>query len=173
MYIGLPSQANPNIFQSNPTLASGDFKVSTDGGSLGNPATLPTVTPASGKMVKVSLSSGEMNGDNITLVCSDASGAEWQDVIINIQTSAQQIDDIPTAVTIAAAVWDVALTEPAGVFAWAGSFRNLVNWLGALSRNKIRETDSLSTLRNDADSADLATSVVSDDSTTFIRGEWT
>jgi hypothetical protein len=225
IYIGLPSQANATSFQSNPTLAAGDFKVSIDGGSLTNLTTLPTVTPASGKMVKVSLSTSEMNGDNITLVCSDASGAEWRDIVINIQTSAQQIDDLATQVSvntvddfldteitdiqarlpaalvsgridasvgamasnvvtaaslatdagaeIADAVWDEPLTQPASVFAWAGSFRNLLNWLGALSRNKILETNSLSTLRNDADNADLSTSVVSDDGTTFVRNEWT
>lgn len=93
-YAGLPSQASPGTFQSNPTLAAGDFKVSIDGGALANLTTLPTVTPASGKMVKFSLSSSEMNGDNITVVCSDAAGAEWFDVIMNIQTSARQIDDL-------------------------------------------------------------------------------
>jgi hypothetical protein len=45
-------------------------------------------------MVKFSLSSSEMNGDNITVVCIDAAGAEWCDQVINIQTSARQIDDL-------------------------------------------------------------------------------
>lgn len=93
-YAGLPSQATPGTFQSNPTLAAGDFKVSIDGGSLTNLGTLPTVTPASSKMVKFSLSTSEMNGDNITIVCSDAAGSEWFDVIMNIQTAARQIDDL-------------------------------------------------------------------------------
>jgi hypothetical protein len=93
-YVGLVSQANGSIFQANPTLAAGDAKVSIDGGALANLATLPTVTPASGKMVKVSLSAAEMNGDNITVVLSDAAGAEWCDVVANIQTSARQMDDL-------------------------------------------------------------------------------
>jgi hypothetical protein len=93
-YIGLDSVATAGAFQANPTLASGDFKVSIDGGTLANLATLPTVTPTSGKMVKVTLSTSEMNGDNVTVVCSDASGAEWKDLIINIQTAARQIDDL-------------------------------------------------------------------------------
>jgi hypothetical protein len=93
-YVGLVSQANGSIFQANPTLAAGDAKVSIDGGALANLATLPTVTPAAGKMVKVSLSAAEMNGDNITVVLSDAAGAEWCDVVANIQTSARQIDDL-------------------------------------------------------------------------------
>lgn len=94
IYISLPSMASPGLMQSNPTLASGDFKVSIDGGALSNLATLPTVTPASSKMVKISLSTSEMNGDNITVVCSDAAGDEWGDVTLNIQTSARQIDDL-------------------------------------------------------------------------------
>lgn len=93
-YIGLPSQTSTASFQSNPTIAAGDFKVSIDGGALANLATLPAVTPASSKMVKITLSTSEMTGDNITVVCSDAAGAEWCDVIFNIQTAARQIDDL-------------------------------------------------------------------------------
>jgi len=93
-YMGLVSQANTKTMQSNPTLAAGDFKVSTDGGALTNLTTLPTVTPASGKMIKVSLSASEMNGDNVTVVCSDAAGAEWCDAVVNISTNARSIDDL-------------------------------------------------------------------------------
>lgn len=92
-YIGLRSRADTKVLQANPTIAAGDFKVSTDGGSLGNLGTLPAVTPASSKMVKITLSTSEMNGDNVTVVCSDAAGDEWCDEIINIQTSASQVDD--------------------------------------------------------------------------------
>ena len=119
MYVGLRDQADANLMKANPTLASGDFKVSKDGGSLANLATLPTVTPASGKMVKISLSATEMNADNVTIVCSDAAGAEWADLIINLQTVANQFDDLdatidalnnPTAAAIADAVLDEALS---------------------------------------------------------------
>lgn len=100
LYVSLVDQSNTKVFKSTPTLASGDFKVSIDGGTLNNLATLPTVTPASGKMVKISLSTSEMTGDNITVVCSDASGAEWCDLTINLQTSAQQIDDLATQASV-------------------------------------------------------------------------
>lgn len=93
-YVGLVSQGDTKTFQSNPTLASGDFKVSIDGGSLNNLTTLPAVTPASSKLVKVTVSSSEMNGDNIQVIGSDAAGAEWCDIIINIQTTARQVDDL-------------------------------------------------------------------------------
>lgn len=93
-YVSLVDQSNTKLMKVNPTLASGDFKVSIDGGALANLGTLPTVTPAAGAMVKISLALGEMNGDNITVVCSDAAGSEWCDLTINIQTSTRQVDDL-------------------------------------------------------------------------------
>jgi hypothetical protein len=85
-FVGLRSQADTKLFQVNPTLAAGDFKVSIDGGALTNLTTLPTVTPAAGRMVKISLSAAEMNGDNITVVAADAAGAEWCDDLFKLQT---------------------------------------------------------------------------------------
>jgi len=68
----------------------------------GNPTTIPVVDGDYTKRVKVVLSDLEMNGDNITLIASDAAGSEWCDLTINIQTSANQIDDIPTtAISVA------------------------------------------------------------------------
>src|SRR3990167_7842866 len=101
-YVSLPSVASSGVFQDNPTLAAGDAKVSIDGGALSNLATLPVVTPANSKAVKVSLSAAEMNGDNITVVLSDAAGAEWADVIIGLQTTSIQFDDIDAAAITAA-----------------------------------------------------------------------
>ncbi len=91
-YVFLTSQADVKLIQTNPTLAAGDVKVSIDGGAFANPTTLPAVTPAAGKGVKVSLSASEMNGDNIIVYFSDAAGAEWCDLGIVINTSTQQID---------------------------------------------------------------------------------
>lgn len=93
-YASLVSQANTKIMQVNPTIASGDFKVSIDGGALANLGTLPTVTPAGGAMVKFTLSTSEMAGANATVVCSDAAGSEWCDLTVNIPTTARQIDDL-------------------------------------------------------------------------------
>lgn len=71
-------------------------------------------------------------------------------------------------------ILDEALTEPSAAFTWAGaSLRSVVAWIGALSRNRLTQTSTTQTLRNDANSADLSTSTVSDDGTTAVRGEWT
>jgi hypothetical protein len=99
-YMGLVSQSTGQ-FQANPTLAAGDVKVSKDGGALANLSTLPAVTPAGSKMVKVTLSGTEMTADNVTLVFSDAAGAEWDDCIVNIQTSVNQIDDLSARIPAA------------------------------------------------------------------------
>lgn len=99
-YIGLVSQADVKLLQVNPTLAAGDVKVSIDGAAFNNITTLPVVTPAGGRAVKVSLSALEMTGDTIDVVFSDAAGAEWCDLFLTLQTSAKQIDDLAAPVTI-------------------------------------------------------------------------
>lgn len=87
LYVSLASQADPRLFQANPTLASGDVKISKDGGAEANLNTLPTVTPASGRHVKVTVSATEMDADNVKVVFSDAAGAEWCDLSLSIQPS--------------------------------------------------------------------------------------
>jgi len=93
-YVGLVSAASGTVLQANPTLTEGDVKVAIDDGAPANTSTLPTVDADFTKRVKLSLSSDEMNGDNITVIFSDASGSEWCDLILNIQTASKQIEDI-------------------------------------------------------------------------------
>lgn len=69
-------------------------------------------------------------------------------------------------------VWLVAIAEPTGTFSWAGNIQDIIEWLGVLSRNKVTQTSTTKTLRNDADAADISTSAVSDDGTTYTEGEW-
>src|SRR3972149_4027348 len=95
-YVGLVSSANRPDFQTNPTLAAGDVKVSIDGGALNNLATLPDVQPDGATVpVRVQLSADEMNGDNIVVVFIDQTAtSEWDDLFIGIQTSARQVEDL-------------------------------------------------------------------------------
>jgi hypothetical protein len=101
----LGSQATPFTFQTNPTLAAGDARISIDGGALTNLATLPTVTPANSKIVQVALSGAEMTGDNISILFSDQAGGEWQDQLIDISTQDHDIDDL------AEDIYDLTHTE--------------------------------------------------------------
>ncbi len=95
-YISLVSQVNTKIMHVNPTLAAADFKVATDDGVPGALGTTPVIDADFTKRVKVTLATGEMNGDNVTFIASDAAGDEWCDLTVNIQTTANQVDDIPT-----------------------------------------------------------------------------
>jgi hypothetical protein len=86
--IALEDYANPGNMKSNPTIAAGDFKVDKDGGGLSNLSTLPSVDPASTVLVKITLSSTEMNADVVTLVCVDQTAPkEWADFVLSIPTS--------------------------------------------------------------------------------------
>jgi hypothetical protein len=93
-YVGLVSQADTKLLQANPTLAAGDVKIAIDDGAPANLGTLPVVDADFTKRVKVVLSAAEMTGDNISLIFSDAAGAEWCDLIVNLQTAARQLDDL-------------------------------------------------------------------------------
>ena len=115
MFVGLRSQSDTRLFQVNPTLASGDVKVSKDGGSLSNVTTLPSVIGSSA-VVKVELSSTEMNADNVTVLFSDASGGQWCDLMVNLQTAGNQFDDLATAAALAT-VDDFVDTEVAAILA--------------------------------------------------------
>lgn len=88
LYITLGSVNNSSNFQSNPTIASGDFKISKDGGAFANLATLPVVTPASSVSLKIELSSTEMNADNVLIVGIDQTATkEWADFSLSIATT--------------------------------------------------------------------------------------
>lgn len=113
-WVSLVSQADTKIFQAAPTLAAGDAKVSIDGGAEANLATLPSVSPAGSKRVKVNLSAAEMNGDNIQVTFSDAAGGEWCDLTVNLQTTARQVDDLAYPTTSGRSI-DVAATGEVGV----------------------------------------------------------
>lgn len=80
-------EAGTSNFKANPTLAAGDFKVSTDFSVRANLATLPTVSPAGSIDVRVDLSAAEMGGNIVILEAKDqTSPAEWATVAVQIET---------------------------------------------------------------------------------------
>lgn len=89
LYVALNDASDPASFKSSPTIASGDWKVSKDGGALTNLATLPSVEPIGSVMVKITLSATEMNADNVTIVGIDQTATkEWADFVLSIPTTA-------------------------------------------------------------------------------------
>lgn len=114
-YVALQDMANPGSYKANPTLAAGDVQYSLDGAAFQNLGTLPAVTPASGVAVKVTMASGEMNGDNIFIKFIDQTNPkEWADYAFNVQTVAAgwNVGKTGYALSVAGvqAIWD-ALTS--------------------------------------------------------------
>lgn len=62
--------------------------------------------------------------------------------------------------------------ELAAVPAANASLADKIRWLFLLARNEFRQTATEAAIRNDANSASIATAAVSDDATTFKREEW-
>lgn len=86
--IMLVDYANPGDFKVNPTLAAGDVQISKDGGAFANLATLPVVEPASGRAVKVVLSTSETNCDKLIIQFVDQTAPkEWADLAIPMNTT--------------------------------------------------------------------------------------
>ena len=81
-----------------------------------------------------------------------------------------------TAAQVNAEVVDALSTdtyaEPGSVPAATASLAAKVGWLYMLARNKRLTTASADTVRNDADSGNVAAATLSDDGTTFTRGEY-
>jgi hypothetical protein len=82
-----------------------------------------------------------------------------------------------SAAQVNAEVLDVlnvdTFSELASVPNAAATITQILRWLYALSRNKMTQTATTTTLRNDADDGTIATSSsLSDDGTTFTRPEW-
>lgn len=87
--VALKDAAAPRFFRANPTLAAGDVTIVGDDGSFGNIGTLPTVTPAAGINVKVSLSGPEMNFDRVRVRFKDqTTPPEWLELYLVIIPSA-------------------------------------------------------------------------------------
>jgi len=83
---------------------------------------------------------------------------------------------LATPAQVNAQVLDCLVTdthaELASVPAATSSLKDKINWLFALARNKITQTSTTQTLRNNADDADIAASTVGDDGTTATRGKF-
>lgn len=100
---------------------------------------------------------GKRLADNIDVVLSTRS------TVTTAQVNAEVLD-VLTVDTFA---------EPSSVPAATSTLKDKLNWLFALARNKRTTTTTTDTVRNDADSNNIATSTLSDDGSTFSRGEYT
>ncbi len=79
--------AGSQDYQSNPTLAAADFRVSIDGGAYNELDALPTVSPAGDIQVEIVLSIAEMTGEVTTVKAKDAADDEWESDFWEIRTT--------------------------------------------------------------------------------------
>ena len=87
-FIALTDIFDPQFFVVNPMIATGDFKVSKDGGTLVNLATVPSVMPDGSSAVKINLSAAEMSADSVVMEGKDVAGDQWGDVFAFIDAPA-------------------------------------------------------------------------------------
>lgn len=113
---------------------------------------------------------GNVNGNVVGSVGS-VSGNVGGNVTGSIGSLAAQAKADVNAEMVDALVTDT-YAEPAAVPAATASLKDKIGWFTALSRNKRLTTATQDSLRNDADSGNIATATLSDDGTTFERTEY-
>lgn len=128
-----------------------DSEVSKDAGTFADCTNEATEIATSSGHYYLDLTSTEMNADT---------------VVVQVKSSTTN------AVTQTLVLYPVSITEPGGAPSWPTDVEKALGWLVALARNKVTQTSTTTTLRNDADSGDISTSAVSDDGTTYTRAEW-
>lgn len=113
---GVYSQADPTIFQVAPTIAAGDFWISTDGGGWNALTNTPTVIIAGSvdTMIQFVLTATEMTADRVAIKWVDAAGAEWISGGITFYTSARGADDLAYP-TVSGRSIDVSATGEVGL----------------------------------------------------------
>ena len=173
--------------------ASGDTFMTKDEGAEGN-TTNAFVDEGSG--YSIVLTATEMQAARIVLFLVDQDATKvWLDKAIVIETyghasaqhpdrdvdlSATGLDNVSTAGVLdntvdlsAAGLDNIVPAEPGAVPTWGSTtLPAWIGWIGAMFRNKMTSTATTATLRNDADGGNLGTSTLSDDGTTFTKGEW-
>jgi len=131
-----------------------DSEVSKDQGTFTDCTNEMTEIASASGVYYLDLTATEMNADCVTVIAKTATAGAKTTVLTMYPVDIKE----PTA----------APTYGAG----GSGVEEVLAWLLALNRNKLTQTSSLTTLRNDADSGNVGTSSISDDGTTLTRGEW-
>jgi hypothetical protein len=154
-------------------------------------AAIDAATFAAGAIDASAIATGAIDADAIAAdaitaakIANDAIGAtEIADAAIDAATFAagainaaaiatDAVDADALAADAVTEIWNKAMTELGSVPGVTGSVLQALEWLFLLARNKITQTSTTQTLRNDADAADIATAAVSDNGSTATRAEW-
>lgn len=147
---------------SGAAISTGFVEIGTSGSYLWHYAAFPDAHRGGVKFYSLAASS-------VILAFAAINPEEAENVDAKVTTRA-------TPAQVNAEVLDVltvdTFAEPAAVPAATSTLKDKILWLFALARNRITQTATTQTLRNDANDADVATAAVSDDGTTFVRDEW-
>jgi hypothetical protein len=181
--------AAANVTQiSGDTTAADNAEAFFDGtGYAGTNNVIPTVTTVNGlaantitataiaadAITAAKIADGAIDAATFAAGAIDAA-AIATDAIGSAELAASAVSEIATAVN-AEVVDGLAVdtyAEPGAVPAATATLAAKIGWLYTLARNKITQTATTQTLRNDGDSSSIGTSTVSDDSTVFTRGKW-
>ncbi len=110
--------------------------------------------------------------DNLDATVSsrgDASAASQTTINANVLLTATPAQ---VKTQMVAALSGDTYVEPGAVPAATASLADKVSWLFTLARNKMTQTATTQLVRNNADAGTIASSTVSDDGVTFIRGKF-
>lgn len=94
------------------------------------------------------------------------------DAITSAKIATNAIDADALAADAVTEIWAKAIVEPTAVTGATPTVLGVLAWLHALARNKITQTATTQTLLADDGTTPIAASAVSDDGTTFTRGEF-
>jgi hypothetical protein len=132
--------------------ASLDSEVSKDGAAFTDCSNEATEIATASGVYYLDLTAAEMTANTVAVIIkTGTAGAKTTLIVLN----------------------PVTIPEPGAVPAWgATSIEEALAWLVAMHRNALTTTASVMSLRNDAQSANLATAALTDDGSTFQRGEW-
>ena len=153
----------------------GRFKLTNTGGVIityDDPSqneinTLADTADMQPRVVAIELDTDELQTDWTT-------GGRLDLLLDQVITDISNLNNI-SAAQVNAEMVDVLATDTYAettVPAATASLAAKIQWLATIARNKITQTATTQLVRNDADSATLGTSTVSDDGTTFTRGEF-
>ena len=153
--------------------AADNLETACDGGAYnigGGSVVAASVTGAVGSVT------GNVGGNVTGSVGSVASGgiastSFASGAITAAAIATDAIDADALAADAVTEIWAKAMTELTSVPGVTGTVLQALSWCFTVARNKITQTATTQTVYRDDGSTSLATSTVSDDGTTFTRGE--
>ncbi|HJQ66346.1 MAG TPA: hypothetical protein VJ816_08215 [Gemmatimonadales bacterium] len=138
-------------------------KALTDAGGAGTPPTAAELADAVWDETRAGHTTAGTFGEGVASVQGNVTGSVASVTGLTLaQIKAQLVAALDTDL----------YSESSAVPAASATLADKIVWLATLARNKITQTATTQTVRNDGDTGTVGTSTVSDDSTTFTRGKF-